>query len=445
MPYAAPPSQISSPATAAGPMSHPNGLSYRAQRSAGEPIANLLMAKTLAHPELVSLAAGFVDQQTLPAEPTHQALEHIWTSGDRARAALQYGTTIGFAPLREAILQRMLRADGRSAGELNLATDQIVITAGSNQLLYHVGQCLLDPGDIVICGAPSYFVFLGTLENLQARAFGVEIDADGLIPRAVEELLEQLDRGGQLSRVKVIYVTPYYDNPSGVSVPAGRRGELVEIARRWSRDHRIYLIEDTAYRELRYYGDDIPSIRSFDPEGNTVVVAGTFSKSFSPGIRVGWGILPPPLVEPVLTQKGHFDFGSPHLNQVLMQAILELGLFDPHVETLRASYRAKIDAILEAADEFLGGIEGVKWVRPTGGLYVWLELPDDVDTGLQGRLFETAVEEGVLYVPGCYCYPPHGRPARKNMIRLSFGIQSCESIRKGVRALGRAIGQVANN
>jgi 2-aminoadipate transaminase len=418
------------------------GLSRRAHWAGGEPIANLLMAKTLAHPELVSLAAGFVDHQTLPVEPTRQALDAIWADSQQARAALQYGTTVGYPPLREAVLERMLKADRRSRREMHVSVDQVVITAGSNQLLFLVSETLLDPGDMVICGAPSYFVYLGTLSSLGARAVGVETDQDGLIPEAVEHELTRREAAGQLRRVKAIYVTTYYDNPSGVTLSVERRAALVEIARRWSRHGKIHVIEDAAYRELRYYGEDTASLRAFDPDGQTVVHAGTFSKSFSPGIRVGWGILPPKLLEPVLAQKGNLDFGSPNLNQHLMASVLRLGLFDPHLQRLRHSYREKIDAILGAADELLDPIEGIEWVRPTGGLYVWLRLPEAIDTGLSGPLFDRAVQEGVLYVPGEYCYPKDGLPPKKNRIRLSFGIQSCPSIRRGIEALSRAIRQV---
>ncbi len=436
-------------------MPHQGDLSRRARWAGGQPIANLLMAKTLAHPELVSLAAGFVDHQTLPVEPTRQALDAIWSDPEQARAGLQYGTTIGYPPLREAVLERMLKADGRSRRELNVSLEQVVITAGSNQLLFLLSDTLLDPGDVVICGAPSYFVYLGTLGNLGARAIGVEIDQYGLIPEAIEDELARLEAAGELGRVKAIYVTTYYDNPSGVTLSSERRAALVEIARRWSRQSKIYVIEDAAYRELRYYGQDTASLRAFDPQGDTVIHAGTFSKSFSPGIRVGWGILPPKLLDPLLAQKGNLDFGSPNFNQHLMARVLQMGLFDPHLERLRDGYRQKIDATLDAADQLLAPIGGIEWVRPTGGLYVWLRLPEEIDTGLSGPLFNRAVGEGVLYVPGEYCYskdafpsaghrtcPPDGRP-RKNMIRLSFGIQSCRSIRRGIEALARAIRQVS--
>ena len=422
-------------------MVNQGNLSRRAQWAGGHTIVSQLMARSLAHPELISLAAGFVDQETLPVEPTRKALEALWSDPGRARAALQYGTTIGHPPLRQAVLDRMVRADGVTARELNLSLPQIVVTAGSNQLLHLVSDILLDPGDIVICGAPTYFVYMGTLGNMGVRTIGVEMDQDGLIPEAIEDELGRLDRGGELPRVKAIYAVTYYDNPSGVNVPAGRRAALVELAKRWSVRGKIYLIEDAAYRELRYWGDDVPSLRSFDPEGDTVIHAGTFSKSYSPGIRVGWGILPPELLAAALAEKGNIDFGSPHFNQVLMTTVLELGLFDAHLETLRENYRGKIAATLEAAAQWLAPL-GVGWVRPTGGLYVWLQLPETVDTGVSGPLFDRAVEEGVLYVPGECCYPLLGHPRRNHMIRLSFGIPSCQAIRAGVEALGRAIRKV---
>ncbi len=428
------------PACPQKPMPDNFDLSRRACWAGGEPVTNLLMAQTLANPELVSLAAGFVDHDTLPVEPARAAMEQIWSDPTLARSALQYGTTIGHLPLREAILNRMLAADACTPEEVNLSPEQVVITAGSNQMLYLLCDTLLNPGDLVICAAPTYFVILGTLANLGASAVGVQSDEFGLIPEAVAEQLQSLKQSGDAGRVKAIYVTTDFDNPGGVTVPVQRREALVEIARRWSRDnHKIFIIEDTAYRELRYRGDDIPSMRSMDTEGETVIVAGSFSKSFSPGIRVGWGILPTRLVKPVLSQKGHFDFGSPNFNQMLISNVLEMGLFDPHVEKLRANYRRKIEAVLESADEFLAPLGDVHWIRPNGGLYVWIRLPENVDTGLAGTLFPKAVEEGVLYVPGEYCYPTQGMPTQKNMLRLSFGIQSCESIRIGMESLGRAI------
>jgi len=416
-------------------------LSQRGRLAGGQPISEL-MAQALAHPDLISLAAGFVDQATLPAEATKTALDALFSDPLRAHAALQYGTTPGHPPLREKLLARQRAADGMQAEEANLSLDQVVVTAGSNQLLHLVAEVLLDPGDIVLCASPTYFVFLGTLANIGACALGVETDEGGMIPAAVDEHLNRLSAEGRLDRVKAIYCTSYFDNPTSISLAPERRGQLVETAKRWSREQRITIIEDAAYRELRYAGDDVPSLRSYDEAGDTVVLAGTFSKSFSPGVRVGWGMLPRELVGPVCEMKGNYDFGSPNFAQHLMNQVLEMDLYDPHILRLRHGYREKLQAMLEAADEHLSRLSGVRWLRPSGGLYVWLTLPESVDAGSRGKLLQKAMDAGVLYVPGEYCFAGEGVPAQRNTIRLSFGVQPAGRIRAGIRALGKAIEEV---
>jgi 2-aminoadipate transaminase len=286
-------------------------------------------------------------------------------------------------------------------------------------------------------------VFLGTLGNLGARSVGVASDEQGIIPEALKETLARIEAEGELLRVKAVYLVPYFDNPAGVTMPLERREQVFEIVQRWSREGRIHIIEDNAYRALRYQGDDIPSMLTFDEEGETVIMAGTFSKSYSPGIRVGWGILPRHLVAPVCNQKGNIDFGSPNFSQHLMAKVLELGLYRPHLETLRSAYREKLAAMLTAADEHLAPIPDVHWHRPAGGLYVWLHVPPHVDAGPGGKLFDAAIEEGVLYVPGQYCFPAEGEPVQRNTIRLSFGVQTPEGIRRGIAALARAVGRVS--
>jgi 2-aminoadipate transaminase len=417
-------------------MSRRDPLSRRAHWSAGQPIS-YLMHLALQRPQLISLAAGFVDQHSLPAEITKLAVDALMSDPASARAALQYGTTHGFAPLRDTILHRLLEMDG---GRGNTpALDQVVLTAGSNELLHLVADTILDPGDIVLAGAPNYFVFLGMLGNLGARCIAMATDEHGLIPDALDATLRRLHTTGELKRVKAVYITSYFDNPTSVSAAAERRPQLVSIVKQHSAAGTIFILEDTAYRELRYAGEDVPSLRAYDDEGDTVVCTGTFSKSFSPGIRVGWGVLPRTLVDPVLAGKGNINFGSPNFNQHLLAKVFELGLYDPHVETLHETYRQKLAAMLAAADEHLAPIDGVQYRRPKGGLYVWLELPDYVDAGTEGELFRRALDAGVIYVPGRYCYPGEGERPRDNMIRLSFGVQSAANIRRGVAALAGAI------
>jgi len=413
-------------------------LSQRAVRAGGQPISRL-MQTALARPELISLAAGFVDQETLPVDIVRQAADRVLTSDD-ATASLQYGTNAGLAPLRDRMLDKFRTADRSPASENSLSIDQVVLTAGSNQLLHLVCETLMDPGDIVICASPTYFVFLGALDNLGHRSVGVTSDEQGIIPEALDEELSRRDAAGELNRVKAVYITSYYDNPASTTLAASRRAAVVEIVKRYSHRRRpIYVIEDAAYRELRYSGEDLPSLRAYDEDGRTVIVAQTFSKSFSPGVRVGWGILPEHLVKPLCDQKANIDFGSPNFNQYIMNAVLDGGLYEPHVKRLRAAYRVKMDAMLEAADEHLSRIRGARWLRPSGGLYVWLELPQTMDSGPEGRLLDAAMDEGVMYVPGEYCFPNEGAPLQKNWIRLSFGVQTPQRIRAGIAALARAI------
>lgn len=413
-----------------------DSLSRRAHWSAGQPIS-YLMRLALERPTLISLAAGFVDQGSLPHAATRAAAEALLHEPADAHAALQYGTTHGFPPLRARLRDRLWTMD--RCPDKEVALDRVVVTAGSNELLHLIGDTLLNPGDIVLAAAPTYFVFLGMLTNLGARCIGVASDEHGMIPEALDKALQALEARGERSRVKAVYLTSYFDNPSSISLSAERRRPIVDLIKWWSEQQKFYIIEDTAYRELRYQGDDIPSLWAADDSGDTVIYTGTFSKSFSPGIRVGWGVLPHDLVEPVLNQKGNIDFGAPNFAQHLVHKVLELGLYEPHVDQLRTVYREKLAAMLDAAETYLRPIPGVRWERPSGGLYVWLELPPSIDTGTDGRLFRRALDAGVIYVPGRYSYPNEGAEPANNRIRLSFGVQSPENIRRGVQLLSEAI------
>jgi 2-aminoadipate transaminase len=419
-------------------MSSVDSLSRRAISAANQPISEL-MHKALAHPELISLAAGFVDQVTLPVDETQQAVAAVLRDARRGQAALQYGAPAGYLPLREAVLKQLYDSDGDALAGQHIAVDQVLMTAGSNELLHLLVDTLCNPGDIVLCTEPTYFVFLGILHNIGVRPVGIATDEQGLIPEALEEELARLDAAGELSRVKALYVVSYFDNPSTRTLAEERRGPIVEIIKRWSRRGTIRIIEDAAYRELRYEGADVPSLRSFDPEGDTVILTETFSKSYSPGLRVGWGILPRDLIEPVANQKGNIDFGAPNFSQHVMTAVIEAGLLRPHVEKLRASYRDKLQGTLSACEQFLRPLPGVTWERPTGGIYVWLRLPDEIEAGPSGTLFDHAVEEGVLYVPGEYFYCEPARYGGASTIRLCYAVQPIDRIARGVEALSRAI------
>jgi 2-aminoadipate transaminase len=420
-------------------MSHvPFTLSERAYQTVDQPIS-YFMQQAIENPGLISLAAGLVDPESLPADDVRRALDEILSSPRSAQAALQYGTTQGYAPLRDKTLAHMLALDGLTADDLSVSVDDVVITTGSQQLLYVLGELLLDPGDIVITEAPSYFVYHGVLTSLGLRVLSVPMDEHGMVTDAMEELLAELDRTGELERVRLIYTIDYYQNPTGLTLSLPRRQHLLELARRYSKHQRIFILEDAAYRELRYDGVDLPSIKSFDETNEHVILTMTFSKPAAPGLKTGYGLLPRDLVAPLARFKGNHDFGSSNLNQHILDRLMASGAYDRHVHYLRDIYRHKRDVLLAAlADEFPAE-SSVGWTHPTGGLYVWLRCSPAMETGPDSRFMQAALEEGVLYVPGSFCYVKDASGTVPNHeARLCFATATAEQLREAARRLARA-------
>lgn len=416
-------------------------LSDRARRTTAQPIGYLITT-ALRQPNLISLAAGLVDYDTLPGEELAQISAELLADAAQARKSLQYGTTEGLAELRHLLLEHMAKLDGLTSGDdLDASPDDVVITTGSQQLLYILTDILVNPGDIVITEWPSYFVYTTALRTFGADVRCVETDDDGVLPDSLEAVLTQIARDGQLGRVKIVYICDYHQNPTGNTLAAERRPVILDIIRRFSMEHRILLIEDAAYRELTYEEGGVPpSIKRYDEDNRYVALLQTFSKPFSPGLKTGYGLLPRDLVEPVLLQKGSHDFGSTNLAQHLLLHAMRSGAYHEHVKVLCEAYRRKRDAMLAALDKQLGSLDGANWTRPRGGLYVWLTLPDHVDTGRESMLFGRAIAEGVLYVPGAFCYPDQaGRAVPTNHMRLSFGVTTESQIHEGVKRLARAI------
>lgn len=422
----------------------PFHLSQRA-RQTHEPPISYFMEQAVQNPSLISLAAGLVDAASLPAAEVQEALDKILSDPKRARAALQYGTTQGYAPLRDKVLANCLRLDGVRRSGSGLTPDDVVLTTGSQQLLYLLGELLFDPGDIIITEAPSYFVYHGILSSLGARTLQVPMDEQGMITDALEELLARLERTGELERVRLIYCVDYFQNPTGLTLSLPRRRRLLDVVRRYSRRQRILILEDAAYRELRFEGDDLPTIHSLDEERRHVILAMTFSKPMAPGLKTGYGILPRDLVAPLLRFKGNHDFGSANLNQHLLDRLLENGAYDRHVAHLRGVYRGKRDALVAALEDEFGPQsldDGLRWTNPSGGMYVWLTCPPELETGPRARLMEAALKHGVLYVPGEFCYVDEGDgQVPRNEARLCYGVADPAQLREAVRRLGIAARQ----
>lgn len=411
-------------------------LSERARRTQEPPIS-WLMRKPLEDPEIISLAAGFVDQESLPNEEVRKLLDGLFLDGKAARAALQYGSCIGYGPLREIVLDR-LKGDGVERESHSLSSNSVVITNGSQQLLYLVTHVLVDPGDIVLVEDPTYFVYLGILDEAGACPTGVPSDEKGLIPDALADVLGRLHRQGLADRVKLLYLMTYYANPTGRSLDEDRRGEILDIVKEFELAHHpLYILEDAAYRNLAI--DETPPrpLKELDTGNTHVMYAGTFSKALAPGLRLGYGVLPDEIMKCALRQKGNQDFGSSNFCQHIAFRLLESGAYDRHVEKLCRVYHEKRDKFLDAMENHLPGL--CRWETPHGGMYCWMKV-EGMDTGPKGRLFQEALERKVLYVPGeyCYCQEP-GIEKEKSAIRLCYGLPSSETLEEGVGRLGESI------
>jgi 2-aminoadipate transaminase len=402
-------------------------ISARAERATVQPIGEL-MAKG-AEKDIISLAAGLVDEETLPARQIAALFADFIR--ERGPKVLQYGVNEGLHSLRRKVLDRLASSDGPSARDVPLS--RVMLSTGSQQMLYILTEIMVDPGDIVITAAPTYFVYLGTLQLAGARIVGIPADEDGMSIDALESAIDGIVKAGDGPRLKLVYVTTYFDNPSGVSLSVERRRQLLRVVQSSGAVHPL-VIEDAAYRELSFGDADTPSIWSFDDHGANVAHLGTFSKPFSPGLRTGFAVLPRAIAEKASILKCSHDFGSANLTQHLIDYCIERGLYDSNVEVLRKTYAAKCALMCQCLERDMRGL--ALWRAPGGGLYVWVDMPG-FNTGPSGDLFANCASEGVIYVPGQFSYPdPAAGP--KSKMRLCFGPATASDIERGIGRLARA-------
>jgi 2-aminoadipate transaminase len=417
-------------------------LSQLARRTAAPPIS-WLMATALAQPRLISLAAGFTDDASLPAREVRDSMDEILRAPRPGRAAIQYGSTAGDPRLRELAAGHLCRLDGVAAARTEYAAGRVLITGGSQQLLYLAAEALCDPGDIVLVEDPTYFVFLGIVQSRGLRARGVRMERDGLDLAHLERVLESLRRSGQLRRVKLLYLVSYFQNPTGITTSFAKKAAALKLLKKFERaaGHPIYLLEDAAYRELRFAGEDEKSALAAPGFANRVLYAGTYSKPFATGLRVGFGVLPEPVLTAVTRIKGNHDFGTANLLQQTLAHAIASGRYDRHLGDLKQRYAHKAAVMRTALEKHFP--KTVAWEAAQGGLYYWARLPRGVKTGPKSKLFRAALAAEVLYVPGVLCYADD--PARTkpdNEMRLSFGSASEANIREGIKRLGAVLGRM---
>jgi 2-aminoadipate transaminase len=456
----------------------PQTLSKMGRRTIEPPIS-WLMHVALSRPKLISLAAGFTDSASLPVAETRAALNQVLRSPKTGRPALQYGSTAGDPALRKLTAEYLRKLDAKAIGVMEYWSDgimnpvpyhsttpsphsptRLLITSGSQQLLYMTTEALCDEGDIVLVENPTYFVYLGILQSRGLRARGVRLERDGLDLAHLESVLQSLKRGGELRRVKMIYLVSYFQNPTGVTTSFAKKVEALKLLNQFERaaGHPIYLLEDAAYRELSFCAGingradpalrdqanrqvgptSPPSALAVPGAAERVIYAGTFTKPFATGARVGYGVLPEPVFSAVKHIKGNHDFGTANLLQQLFVRALASGIYERQVARLQKRYAHKARVMKRAIEKHFPA--AVEWWEPEGGMYFWARLPRNVPTGVKSKVFQTALKNDVLYVPGEICYADD--PARRkpnHEMRISFGNASEADIREGIKRLGTVL------
>ena len=391
-----------------------SALGHRAQ----SPTIAHLMKLMLENPKLLSLAAGFTDNQTLPVAAVKAAVERL-----SARAGepeyLQYGTNYGRPKLRAALADRLLAME--TPPDVDTVRKNFFITNGSQQALYLAMQVLCDPGDIVLVDRPSYFVYLEMLTGLGVQARSMPLDGEGRIDGAgLSALLETLRSRGELGRVKAVYFVSYFSNPSARSLDEAEKNAIADALTQAG--VIVPVVEDAAYREL-YYEQPHParSVLSLPAwAAFPKLYLSTLTKPFASGLKVGYGTSSDSgLLAKMLHVKGHHDFGTANYNQAIFEEIFAVDGLDAQLAVIRPGYLKKMRALHGALTEAGLPELGWKWAVPGGGLYLWLTAPAGLDTGMDSAFCHACVAAGVLYVPGDLCF---GDDAPKNFIRLSFGV-----------------------
>jgi 2-aminoadipate transaminase len=393
---------------------HADALRARAARRTGfygESIWYTIHQLRQHHADPIYFGDGAPAPEAMPVARLRQASAHAL---EEAPAALGYGESEGYAPLRRLI------ADWMRPRAIDAAPDDIMVTAGSTQAIEVICRVMLDPGDTIIVENPTFLGALEIFETYEVKTVGVDVDDHGMV---IDDLRAKL---ADEPKAKIIYTIPTFQNPTGTTMPIERRRELLALAR----EHDVVVVEDDPYESLRYDGEPVPPLRALD---DTVVHLGTFSKTIAPALRTGWAVAPQPLFELMLAARQLMDLHNDRMTMRTVYYTAE-GFLAEHMAEVRPLYKARRDAMLAALDEFMPA--GCSWSHPEGGFFGWVTLPEQIDI----RSFaEVAADHGVIAFPRNLFMPEE---PRYNMSRLSFSTLPEDRIREGIRRLGEAVRSV---
>jgi len=367
--------------------------------------------------KVISFAGGYPDPQTLPRESLARiAYEVILNQGDKA---LQYAPTKGVTVFRETLL-KFLRNVGVKVAE----EDDVIVTTGSQQGLDLISRTIIDPGDYIITENPTYLAALSAFRTARPNIVGIPVDEYGMKTEVLEDRLRELRSQGR--RVKFVYTIPVAHNPTGITMSLERKKHLVELASQFD----FLIFEDDPYSFFVFDEADVTKLKTLDSEGR-VVYLGTLSKILSPGLRIGWVLGHKQIIDVFERAKQSMDLQTSTLSQYIAKEAIERGVVAETIEGAKRTYRVKRDAMVESLSENM--VENSWWVKPVGGLFIMVWLPEQIDTK---EMLTEAANEGVVYVPGASFFVDG---SGKNTMRLNFSYPKIEEIRTGVEIIGRVV------
>ncbi len=370
------------------------------------------MFKLLAQPDMISFAGGAPAPELFPGEILGEISNKILK--ENAKVALQYGITEGYAPLRDYTRGRMEKA-GNIHGH-----DDLIITSGGQQALDLTFKTLLNEGDTVVLESPSFIGGMNSLRSYNVHLHGIEMQEDGMDIDALEAYVKT-------QKIKLVYTIATFQNPSGITMSAEKRKKLLSLADKYD----FYILEDNPYGELRYKGEDVPTIKSFDTLGR-VIYAGSYSKTISPGLRLGWVIARQDIMEKIVICKQVSDVHTTVLPQMMAAEFFKVYDFDTHIEKAKVLYRERGDEMCTAIDEYFP--KACTHTVPEGGIFLWCTLPEGYDSD---ALLKEAVAQKVAFVAGSTCMPVPEEGAR--YMRLNYSLTAPDKIREGIQRLGEVI------
>lgn len=370
---------------------------------------------------IVSLAGGYPDPSLFPIDKVREAVNSALDK--YGPKMLQYSSTQGVPEFLEYLRWFMREKEGC----VHCDDEAVMVVSASQQALSLLSQVLIDPGDIIIVEEPTYVGGLVAFRSMQARFVGVPMDENGMDVDVLEKKLKKHRAKGD--PVKAIYTIPTFQNPAGYMMSVDRRRRLVELAK----EYNVLVIEDDPYGYLVYEGQRPPTIKSFD-DSSTVIYLSTYSKTLVPGFRLGFAVGHPEIIRKMIVAKQAADLCTSSFNQYVALEYMNLGFFDDHIQNLIQHYGPKMKVMLETLQEYFGDMEGVKWSKPKGGFFIWMELPEWVDTY---EMFRYAVDAGVVYVYGSAFYP-YPELGKRNTLRLNFSLPTPEQIKDGIARLRKA-------